>query len=92
MRGAALVALFYMPFVHCDGDAEENEEDSLASTNIILFLFFGLGVGILAMQCLSILGEKLPYTVVIFILGAILSTADHTNGKPIAHSETILPD
>lgn len=49
---------------------------------VILFMFFGLCLGIFAMQILSRYGEMIPYTVMIFILGiffAFISKSPYTN-------------
>lgn len=40
----------------------------------ILFIVFGLGIGILIQQLLSKLGDPVPYTVVVFIAGLIFSS------------------
>lgn len=84
--GQLLLWIFIISSIAAVVRGAEDDEEDLSSTNIILFLFFGLGVGILAMQILSIFGEKLPYTVVIFILGAILSLADNKNGGKFGES------
>lgn len=42
---------------------------------VLLFLFLGLTMGIVVMQISSRYGEKVPYTVVIFILGAMISAS-----------------
>jgi NhaP-type Na+/H+ or K+/H+ antiporter len=43
------------------------------STDVILFMSFGLAMGIIVMQILSKLGDPVPYTVVIFLLGVLFS-------------------
>lgn len=63
-----------------EGDDDDNN-DSIESTNVILFLFFGMALGILVMQILSYYGEPIPYTVVVFLLGALFSLTDSTHGK-----------
>lgn len=60
---------------HSSGD-DDSENDELEATNVILFLFFGLGLGILVTQVLSHLEDTVPYTVVIFVLGVIFSATD----------------
>jgi len=45
----------------------------------ILFIVFGLGVGILIQQMLSKLGDPVPYTVVVFIAGLIFSSWNRDN-------------
>lgn len=57
------------------------EEDSLEATNVVLFLFFGLGMGVLVMQVLSYYGEPVPYTVLVFVMGAFFSLCTSNEGK-----------
>lgn len=45
----------------------------IAPTAVILFMFFGLCLGIFTLQVISRIGESIPYTVIIFILGIIFS-------------------
>jgi hypothetical protein len=52
-----------------DYDAS-NDADPVVS---ILFIVFGLGIGILIQQVLSKLGDPVPYTVVVFIAGLVFS-------------------
>lgn len=54
-----------------DNTANVSNQDSPAI--VILFMFFGLSLGILVMQILSKFGEPVPYTVVIFLLGGLFS-------------------
>ncbi|RYY84565.1 hypothetical protein EON63_09010 [archaeon] len=60
--------------------AAEGDDDVLGPTNVILFLFFGLGCGIVVTQLLSYYGEILPYTVIMFLLGVFFSIADTNQG------------
>jgi hypothetical protein len=60
---------------------DSEDDDSLEATNVILFLFFGLGLGVLVYQMLSLWGEAIPYTVIIFILGALFALADSEHGE-----------
>lgn len=46
---------------------------------VILFMFFGLGTGILIMQVLSAIGDPIPYTCVVFAAGIIFSLAHKSN-------------
>lgn len=62
---------------------DDDSDDSLEATNVLLFLFFGLGMGILIMQVLSYCGEPVPYTVVVFLMGAIFSLTDSEHGKAL---------
>eukprot|EP01033_Poteriospumella_lacustris_P004262 gene4262-3041_t len=65
----------------------EDEEEGLEATVVLLFMFFGLAIGILAMQGLSLVGEPIPYTCLVFLLGVIFSLGnnnhDGTFGKSI---------
>lgn len=61
--------------------AETKKEDGIEPTVVILFMFFGLGLGIIVMQVLSVFGEAVPYTVIVFVLGVIFSLCADKNGK-----------
>jgi xanthosine utilization system XapX-like protein len=54
-------------------------DDGAAPVVILLFIFFGLIVGIVIMQILSKLGDPLPYTVVVFTTGLVFSLANKGN-------------
>lgn len=56
--------------------AESAQSDPVV---VILFMFFGLGTGILIMQVLSALGDPIPYTCVVFASGIIFSLAHKSN-------------
>ncbi len=56
--------------------------------DILLFMFFGIGVGIVIMQCLNKLGDPVPFTVVVFIAGILLSLA---NKESTGDRSTYLP-
>jgi len=43
--------------------------------DILLFMFFGVGMGIVVMQCLNKIGDPVPFTVVVFISGILFSLA-----------------
>lgn len=59
-----------------------DEEDGLEQTVVLLFMFFGLGVGILAMQLLSFFGDAIPYTCLVFLIGVLFSLGNtKSNGK-----------
>ncbi len=60
---------------------DTGDDDPLKPTNAILLLFIGLGLGIAVMQILSVWGEAVPYTVAIFILGALFSFAYVKDGE-----------
>jgi len=55
---------------------------------IILFMFFGLGIGIIIMQILSAIGDPLPYTVVVFMAGLLFSLMDKNNAGLFGESVT----
>lgn len=44
--------------------------------DVLLFMFFGIGVGIIIMQCLNKMGDPVPFTVVVFIVGILFSLAN----------------
>ncbi len=52
------------------------EEGKPEALQIVLFLFFGIGVGIVFMQVLNKIGDPVPYTVVVFIAGILFSLAN----------------
>jgi hypothetical protein len=54
-------------------------EDDAEPVTIILFMFFGLMIGILIMQVLSALGDPVPYTCVVFLSGIIFSLFNKHN-------------
>ena len=54
-------------------DDDDNPEREINPTAVILFMFFGLCLGILTLQVISRLGEAVPYTVVIFLIGVLTS-------------------
>lgn len=59
-----------------DDDLPELSNDP---TDIVLFMFFGLSLGIVTMQILSRIGDIVPYTVVIFIFGVLISLFNQAN-------------
>lgn len=75
-----VTVLLLWPAARADG-SDDSDDDSLEATNVLLFLFFGLGMGVLVMQLLSFWGEPVPYTVVVFFMGAIFSLANSSYGK-----------
>ncbi len=60
-----------------DSDDNNSKEESV----VIIFMFFGLGLGVIFSQLLSRYGEAIPYTVVVFIAGLLLSAAANSKGK-----------
>lgn len=84
-RTVILLAALAVIFVICNTSFEtparrlSDEEEGLESTVVLLFMFFGLAVGIIAMQVLSFFGEAIPYTCLVFLLGAIFSVGNNTH-------------
>ncbi len=73
------ILLFLALFLGLVTTVRADDTDSTEPVVIILFMFFGLGVGIIIMQVLSALGDPLPYTVVVFTAGLLFSLADKNN-------------
>jgi len=44
--------------------------------DILLFMFFGIGVGVIFMQVLNRIGDPVPFTVVVFMAGVLFSLAN----------------
>lgn len=65
-----------------DDDGGDKETEPVV---VILFCFFGLMLGTFISQVLSIYGEAIPYTVVVFLLGALfaLSSKGSTLGDSV---------
>lgn len=59
--------------------------DSTDPVVVLLFMFFGLIVGIVILQLLSHFGESIPYTVVVFITGLVFSLAHKGNSGTTLH-------
>jgi hypothetical protein len=64
-----------------DDDYSDDYSKSINSVNILLFMFFGLALGVVVSQLLSIFGEAIPYTVLVFLLGMLFSTAADSPGS-----------
>lgn len=63
-------------------DENNDEEEGLQTTIVLLFMFFGLAVGIMAMQLLSFFGEAIPYTCAVFLIGVFFSLGNiHSDGN-----------
>lgn len=63
------VALAFMSMLQvCKAETDE-------PVDILLFMFFGVGVGIIIMQFLNKIGDPVPFTVVVFISGILFSLA-----------------
>lgn len=69
MQSICYVAVILMSMVQvCKAETHE-------PVDILLFMFFGVGVGIIVMQCLNKIGDPVPFTVVVFISGILFSLA-----------------
>ena len=66
-----LMFSMYISNVEADGNEEEGRP-----VKVILFMFFGIGVGIIFMQVLNKFKEPIPYTVAIFLAGILFSLAN----------------
>lgn len=64
---------------HLSNGKEEEKED-LSHVLVLLFMFFGLSLGILLMQLLSHVGEAIPYTVLVFLMGVMFDAISHRSG------------
>ena len=69
----ALISLLLLGVVRASDDNEP--------VTVVLFMFFGLGVGVLVTQLLSVFGEAIPYTVLVFLLGLLFSLASDSTGN-----------
>jgi len=52
------------------------EGGEVEPVDVLLFMFFGIGVGVLFMQFLNAIGDPVPYTVVVFVAGILFSLAN----------------
>ncbi len=62
-------------------NTDDDSNESLNQVVVLLFLIVGLGIGIIVNQCLSIFGEYVPYTCLVFLLGMALSQAYKEDGE-----------
>ena len=73
--------------VNTAGEEDNNDDGgTMESTVVLLFMFFGLGLGIVLMQLLSKIGEAIPYTCAVFVLGLLfagLASSTDTLGRSI---------
>lgn len=69
--------------------AKQEDQHGADPEIILLFMFFGLAIGILIMQLLSFCGDPLPYTVVIFMSGLVFSLLDKNNAGKLLVSKLI---
>lgn len=63
-----------------DANGDDVIDERKNPTVVLLFMFFSLSIGIITMQILSYFGEKIPYTVVLFIIGIIISFSSQSRG------------
>lgn len=77
-----LLSLFFILYlIHPVSAADDDNDDtSIEVVTVLLFMFFGLGVGVVVSQILSYVGEAVPYTVLVFLLGLLFSTLADTEG------------
>ena len=89
--GGCLALLLFSLFNVCTAEGGEEE-----AVNVLLFMFFGIGVGVIFMQCLNYIGDPVPYTVVVFIAGILFSlsnkdgTGRHRDYLPLLLTWTFL--
>lgn len=76
-----LVLLMSVPMVTASSDSEATSDPVV----VILFMFFGLAMGIIIMQALSAMGEPVPYTCVVFATGIIFSLGTKGDGGGKSH-------
>lgn len=85
LRDSLLVLLLlfcvFVPLLADGTDDNPDDDSGIDAVVILLFMFFGLGVGVVVTQVLSIFGEAIPYTVLVFLLGLLFSTAADSVGK-----------
>ena len=65
---ALSLSLANFTFAETDDIHDETEKEP----EVLLFLFFGLVVGVIVYQIISIYEEIIPYTVIVFIIGVII--------------------
>lgn len=71
-KGCLSLLLLVTLFTTCRA-ADHEKPDAI---DVLLFMFFGIGVGVLFMQFLNKIGDPVPYTVVVFIAGILFSLAN----------------
>eukprot|EP01040_Poterioochromonas_malhamensis_P013678 gene13678-15075_t len=85
LRDSLLVLLLlfcvFVPLLADGTDDNPDDDSGIDAVVILLFMFFGLGVGVVVTQVLSIFGEAIPYTVLVFLLGLLFSTAADSVGS-----------
>jgi len=79
----AILLLFLSAFTviaFCQDASNDDGSNELNEVVVLLFLIVGLGIGIIVNQFLSIFGEYIPYTCLVFLLGLALSQAYKEDG------------
>ena len=76
-----IIILFcnFSPYVLATDDDYEEKEDT--SSDILFFMFLGLACGVGISQIISHYGEAIPYTVLVFLVGMLFSTAVNQSGS-----------
>jgi NhaP-type Na+/H+ or K+/H+ antiporter len=69
----------------CLATTDDDSGQSIEVVTVLLFMFFGLALGVLLTQAVSNYGEVIPYTVLIFLIGMLFSTGASSSG-PFADS------
>lgn len=83
--GGCIALLLFSLFQVAQAEGGEVEP-----VDVLLFMFFGIGVGVLFMQGLNAIGDPVPYTVVVFIAGILFSLANKDGtGEQICESEVL---
>jgi di/tricarboxylate transporter len=62
-------------------NVQSNDKDDSTANDpiaVMLFLFFGLCLGIFVLQIISRIKTDIPYTVVIFVIGVVCSSLSNT--------------
>lgn len=72
-KGCLALLLLVTLFTTCRAEQDHEKPDAI---DVLLFMFFGIGVGVLFMQFLNKIGDPVPYTVVVFIAGILFSLAN----------------
>lgn len=72
---SAVLTFIFLPLVYSKNNLENDDGEKYAGKSevLILFIFFGMGLGGFLTHFLSRLSINVPYTVVIFLVGIIIS-------------------
>lgn len=70
-----------------------DENEGLSHVLVLLFMFFGLSLGIFVMQTLSHVGEAIPYTVLVFLMGIVFAAiSDKSEGELLICARASITD